>query len=269
MKNKKISQPACRQARQTNFQLPTNNSRPDSHLQRLQKVMAAAGIASRRKCENLILEGKVKVNGNVVNELGFKVNPPKDVIEVDGKVISFPEKVYLILNKPTGYLTSISDPFGRPTVMDLIKEEIRVFPVGRLDYDTEGLLVFTNDGELAHRLMHPGFKLKKTYVAGIKGCPDDKSLDKLRSGIELEDGITYPADVKLIKKGKKSSTVTITISEGRKRQVRRMFKAIGCDVVKLKRTNYGPLALKDLKLGEYYYLSNLEIESLKKAVNLK
>jgi len=240
-----------------------------SHLQRLQKVMAAAGIASRRKCENLILEGKVKVNGNVVNELGFKVRPAKDVIEVDGKVISFPEKVYLILNKPAGYLTTVSDSFNRPTVMDLIKEEIRVFPVGRLDYDTEGLLIFTNAGELAHRLMHPGFKLKKTYVAEVKGCPDDESLDRLRSGIKLEDGITYPAGVKLIKKGEKSSTVTITISEGRKRQVRRMFEAIGCDVVKLKRTKYGPLTLKGLKLGKYRHLSDLEIKSLMEAVDLK
>ncbi|HDP69569.1 MAG TPA: rRNA pseudouridine synthase [Actinobacteria bacterium] len=259
MKNKKTSQPVCQQAQQTNSRLSTN--------QRLQKVMAKAGIASRRKCEELILQGKVKVNGKIVKELGFKVDSLRDAIEVNGEILEFSEKIHLVLNKPSGYLTSSSDSFGRAMVMDLINEETRVFPVGRLDKDTEGLLFFTNDGELANRLMHPKFGFKKTYIAEVKGCPEKRSMDKLRKGIELDDGRTYPADVKLIKEGKEKSVIEITISEGRKRQIRRMFKAIGHDVIKLKRVKYGPLSLEGLKLGQCRRLTDLEIQSLLKAVN--
>ncbi len=245
------------------------NSRPDRYLQRLQKVMAEAGVASRRKCEKLIAEGKVRVNGEIISEPGFKVDSSKDTIEVEGQILTLPNKVYLLLNKPTGYLTSVSDPFERSTVMDLIKEDTRVFPVGRLDKDTEGLLVFTNDGELANRLMHPSFKFKKTYVAEVEGSPTQESLGRLRRGIQLDDGITYPAEVNFLKKRDKSSVIEISISEGRKRQVRRMFKSIGHDVIKLRRVNYGPLTLEGLKLSEYRYLTNMEVKSLKKAINLE
>ncbi|MDO8886104.1 pseudouridine synthase [Candidatus Oleimmundimicrobium sp.] len=255
--------------RKKSFQIPTNDSRIDRHLQRLQKVMAEAGVASRRKCEKLIAEGKVRVNGEIVKELGFKVNPSKDVIDIEGKILKIPEKIYLMLNKPVGYLTSVSDPFNRPTVMDLVKEKARVFPVGRLDKETEGLLIFTNNGELAHRLMHPSFKFKKTYVAEIDGYPTEESLTKLRKGVELDDGITYLAEVKLLKKRTKNSVIEISISEGRKRQVRRMFKAIGHNIIKLKRINYGPLSVEGLKLGEYRYLTDTEVKLLKKEINLE
>jgi len=233
-------------------------------MERLQKVLAQCGIASRRKCEKIILEGRVKVNGRVVTQLGTKVHE-HDRIEVDGKPITRKnERIYVLFNKPKGCITTVSDPFGRKTVMDYLKEfkEYRIFPVGRLDRDTEGLLLLTNDGRLSFALTHPSHQVYKTYLVEISGTPSKKQLEKLSRGIFLEDGRTLPAEVELIHGGRRA-LVKITIREGRKRQIRRMFKAIGFSVVNLKRIKFGPLVLKDLKPGEYRLLKDEEIQKLK------
>jgi 23S rRNA pseudouridine2605 synthase len=249
-----------------------SNKKPNDG-ERLQKVIAQAGIASRRHAEQMIIDGRVRVNGKKVVELGTKVNS-KDVITVDGQKINFPKKKYeyYILHKPTGYITSAKDPQGRKTVMDLMRGvKVRVYPVGRLDYDTSGLLVLTNDGELAHRLMHPSFGVDKTYQVEVQGVISSKALVQLQQGIELEDGKTAPAQVRVIsQKGQGTlQRLEITIHEGRNRQVRRMFEAVGFPVVNLKRLRFGPLQLDDeLKLGKYRNLTEKEIELLKKAVEL-
>ncbi|NLO89705.1 MAG: rRNA pseudouridine synthase [Clostridia bacterium] len=233
-------------------------------MERLQKVLAQCGIASRRKCEEIILEGRVKVNGRVVTQLGTKVHE-HDKIEVDGKpVVRRKEMIYVLFNKPKGCITTVSDPFGRKTVLDYLKEfkKYRIFPVGRLDQDTEGLLLLTNDGSLSFALTHPSHQVSKTYLVEISGTPSGEQLEKLRRGIFLEDGKTLPAKVELIRGGKRA-LVKITIREGKKRQIRRMFKALGFSVVNLKRIKFGPLVLKDLKPGEYRLLNDKEIKKLK------
>jgi len=239
--------------------------------ERLQKFMARAGVGSRRYCEELIKEGRVKVNGRVVTELGTKVDPDNDVVEVDGNPVRpKQEKLYIIINKPSGFITSVRDQYGRPTVIDLLGDvSSRVYPVGRLDFNTEGLLLLTNDGELAFRLTHPRYRVKKTYVAEVEGHPVDTSLDKLRKGIMLEDGVTAPADVKILKQTRSSTLVEITIHEGRKRQVRRMFETIGHKVIRLKRTTIDGIGLDKLPPGDFRHLSNKEIEMLFKTVRLK
>jgi len=234
-------------------------------MERLQKVMARRGVASRRRCEELISSGRVTVNGRVVSEMGIKVSP-EDVIAVDGRVLEAEREplVYLLMNKPKGYVTTVRDPQGRTTVMDLLPEvKYRVYPVGRLDYDTEGLLLLTNDGELSYALTHPSHGVDKTYQAVVWGIPSQESLDKLKKGIRLEDGWTAPAKVKLLKKGQQSE-IELVIHEGKKRQVRRMLKAVGHPVISLKRTSFGPLSLDKLAPGEYRYLTREEVESLKK-----
>ncbi len=240
-------------------------------MERLQKIMGRAGIASRRKCEQLIIEGRVRLNGEIVRELGVKADASHDMIEVNGKRLNFEEeKVYLILNKPTGCLTSVSDPFGRPTVIDLIgEEEARLFPVGRLDQDTEGLLLVTNDGEFAFRLTHPKYKVPKTYFAEVRGFPQTNIINCLKTGIILEEGLTAPAEVKVVERKEKSTVVEIIIREGRKRQIRRMFDKVGHPVIKLKRTALGPIKLKDLALGTYRLLAPFEVDMLKRATGLK
>jgi 23S rRNA pseudouridine2605 synthase len=237
-------------------------------MERLQKVLAAAGLGSRRKCEQLILAGRISVNGTVVTELGTKVNPQSDAIEIDGRPILSEKKVYVMFHKPKGVITSLSDPKGRQTVKDYltgIRE--RVFPVGRLDYDSEGLLLLTNDGELANRLMHPKFGVPKTYLATVRGVPDGRKLDRLAAGIRLEDGMTQPAEVEYedVSPDMKSAVIRITIHEGRNRQVRRMFEAIGHPVERLKRIGYGPLKLERLPRGKTRYLSAEEVEELKRS----
>ena len=235
-------------------------------MERLQKYLAHAGIGSRRKCEELIQNGLVKVNGNIVNTLGIKIDPTKDTIKVRDKVVLQKEdKVYILLNKPEGYVTTVKDTHGRLTVIDLIKDvNARLYPVGRLDYDTEGLLLLTNDGQLAYGLTHPKHKVLKVYEALVKGIPDHIDLEKLEKGIILEDGITAPANIKVLEVYEPNSLIEISIHEGRNRQVRRMFEAINHPVLKLKRTQMGPLSLNNIAKGKYRNLSKAEIENLKK-----
>ncbi|MBW2484316.1 MAG: rRNA pseudouridine synthase [Deltaproteobacteria bacterium] len=224
--------------------------------ERLQKILAQAGIASRRKAEELIREGKVRVDGMVVTEMGVRVDPATQKIECNGRpVFSLEKKVYILLHKPAGYLSTVRDPQGRPIVSDLlpnIKE--RIYPVGRLDLDTEGALLLTNDGELAQAVLHPSREVKKTYVAKIKGRPGSKKLAALSRGIELEGKKTWPAEITVLTSEKQTTTIQIIIHEGRKRQVRKMFEAVGHPVLQLKRIAYGQLALGELKPGKYRFL---------------
>lgn len=238
--------------------------------ERLQKYLAAAGVASRRASETLILEGRVTVNGKVIKELGTKVTPGKDKITVDGKPVKQEEKmVYLLMNKPTGYLTTVKDTHDRPTVMDLLTGvPYRVFPVGRLDFDTEGLLLLTNDGEFAYRMTHPKFKIKKTYLATVQGELTKERLQMLREGVELEDGKTAPAEVKIVRQEKHKTIVEITIHEGKNRQVRRMFKAVKNPVLELKRITVGTMNLKGVGVGEYRHLSAEEVRNLMQRLGL-
>lgn len=242
-------------------------------MERLQKIMAQAGIASRRKCEELILAGKVQVNGETVTALGTKADPDEDIITVNGKPIKNEKKVYVMLNKPKGVITSASDPEGRKIVSDYLKGiKERVYPIGRLDYDTEGLLLLTNDGEFANLLSHPKYHVPKTYLATVKGVPHGTELDKLRAGIMLEDGMTSPAEVeyKDVDPDNKQSVISITIHEGRNRQVRRMFEAISHPVIRLKRISFGDLLLQNLKRGVYRHLTPDEINTLRQmAVSAK
>jgi len=234
-------------------------------MERLQKVIAHAGVASRRKAEALILEGKVKVNGKVVKELGVKVSN-SDTVEVEGIPLEKEQPVYFLFYKPRGIISSVTDDKGRKTVTDFfpaIKE--RIYPVGRLDYDTSGLLLLTNDGEFANLLMHPRNEIEKEYIAKIKGIPLRENLKALEKGIQLEDGKTAPARVKVISVDKKkgSSIVQLTIHEGRNRQVRRMFEAIGHPVMKLRRERYAFLTLHGLKAGESRELTSHEVKQLR------
>ncbi|MEW6738665.1 MAG: pseudouridine synthase [Nitrospirota bacterium] len=232
--------------------------------QRIQKILAQMGIASRRKAEELIIEGRVTVNGKIAT-LGMKADPAKDHIKVDGRLLVKPEpKIYLVFNKPVGVVTSLSDPEGRPTIKDFLKGiKYRVFPVGRLDYDSEGLLLITNDGDFAHRILHPSKKIPKTYVIKVKGIVDEDAMERLRRGVRLEDGLTAPAKVKKVRLSESNSWVEITIYEGRKRQVRRMLEKVGYPVIKLRRITIGSLKLGDLKTGEMRRLTQEEVKKLK------
>ncbi|MED4925584.1 pseudouridine synthase [Anoxybacillus geothermalis] len=234
-------------------------------MERLQKVIARAGFASRRKAEEMILQGRVKVNGRVVTELGVKVGP-RDEVEVDGIPVEREEPVYYLLYKPRGVISSVKDDKGRKVVTDFFKDlDKRIYPVGRLDYDTSGLLLLTNDGDFANLLMHPRYEIEKVYVAKVKGIPTREQLKQLEQGVMLEDGMTAPAKVKLLSADRKKRTaiVEIRIHEGRNRQVRRMFEAIGCEVMKLKRERYAFLDLKGLRPGEYRELSPHEVKLLR------
>lgn len=235
-------------------------------MERLQKVLAQAGVASRRKCEEIITAGRVMVNDKVVTKLGTKVDPAEDVILVDGKPIRQEEKVYLLFHKPKGVITSVKDPGGRSVVLDYLKGiKERVFPVGRLDYDTEGLLLLTNDGDFANLLLHPKHEILKTYHATVKGIPHGDQLEKLRQGIQLEDGMTAPAEVDYfdVDPEKNKSIISITIHEGRNRQVRRMFEAIHCPVIRLRRVKFGFLTLHGVRRGTYRRLTKAEVKELK------
>ncbi len=234
-------------------------------MERLQKVIAHAGVASRRKAEQLILEGHVKVNGKVVKELGVKVTP-SDRVEVTGIPVEREHPVYFLLYKPRGVISSVADDKGRKVVTDYLQNiEQRIYPVGRLDFDTSGLILLTNDGEFANLLMHPKSEVEKVYVAKVKGIPSRESLRKLERGIQLEDGKTAPAKTKFISMDKKKQTaiIEITIHEGRNRQVRRMFEAIGHPVLKLKREKYGFLTLHGLKTGEARELTIHEVKQMR------
>ena len=234
-------------------------------MERVQKVIAQAGVTSRRKAEKLIVEGRVKVNGEVITELGVKVSP-KDRVEVDDVPIEKEAPVYYVLNKPTGVLSTVEDDRGRKTVIDLMPHvPERIFPVGRLDYDTSGVLLLTNDGDFSYKLTHPKYEVKKVYVARVEGNPERYKLRKLERGIELEDGKTAPAKVRKIRFNKKSgdAIIEITIHEGRNRQVRRMFDAIGHPVVKLTREQFGIIHVHGLNAGESRALSPHEGKQLR------
>lgn len=234
-------------------------------MERLQKVIAHAGIASRRKAEQLILEGKVTVNGKVVKELGTKVSP-NDKVEVAGVPVEREEPVYFVFYKPRGVISSVQDEKGRKVVTDYLPNiEQRVYPVGRLDYDTSGLIVLTNDGEFANLLMHPRNQIEKVYVAKTKGIPSKEKLMSLQRGIVLEDGKTAPAKVKMISADpkKESAIIEISVHEGRNRLVRRMFEAIGCPVMKLKRERYGSLTLAGLSAGNIRELTPHEVKQIR------
>lgn len=238
---------------------------------RLQKFLARAGAASRRGSEDLMTAGRVQVNGRVVTELGAKVDPATDRVEVDGVEVSVAdEPVYLALHKPAGTVTTMNDPQGRPTVAGLVpvSRHPGLFPVGRLDYDTTGLLLFTTDGELAHRLLHPRHKVEKTYLALVDGSPDACDVRSLGSGIQLDDGMTAPAKVRTVERRHGRSLMEISITEGRKRQVKRMFSAMSHPVLELHRTSFGPILLGQLPEGEWRALSAEEIAALRRATGM-
>lgn len=236
---------------------------PGTHTgERLQKVLARTGFGSRRVCENLIADGRVRVNGQVA-DLGRRVEVATDLVEVDRVPIGVQEGlVYYLLHKPRGVVTTASDPEGRPIVIDLVPSTPRVFPVGRLDTDTEGLLLLTNDGQLAHRLTHPSFGVEKEYLAEVEGTPPPAAVRRLREGVELDDGRTAPAKVALVP----PNGLRIVIHEGRNRQVRRMCEAVGHPVVRLVRTRVGVLVDRALGPGEWRPLETAEVRALEKAV---
>jgi pseudouridine synthase len=231
---------------------------------RLQKYLAQCGVASRRKCEGLILSGRIAVDGDPVIEMGRKIIPGRNRITVDGRAVQNREKpVYYLLNKPKGYVTTLSDPQGRPVVISLIKNaSARLFPVGRLDLDTEGALILTNDGKFAQRVQHPSNETRKTYEAEIRGQPHQATLATLEKGILLEGKITAPAKVSLLTRRKNSSLIRITIHEGRKRQVKKMFAQLGHPVLHLKRTAYGRLFLGNLPNGKYRQLDSRDLKKV-------
>ncbi len=233
-------------------------------LWRLQKILSAAGVCSRREAEEFISEGRVSVNGVVISELGAKADPEKDVVKVGGRVVRpRPEKLYLLMNKPRRCITSLKDPQGRKTVVDFLPRELkRVYPVGRLDYDTEGLLLLTSDGEFANAVMHPAGKVPKTYEVKLRGIMPDADIERLASGVRLEDGMTAPAVVRKMKLTETNSWLEITIHEGRYRQIRRMCEKLGHDVLKLKRTKVGPLDLKGVPIGRFRELTPGEVRAL-------
>mgnify|MGYP005844158499 FL=1 len=237
---------------------------------RLQKVIAQAGLASRRAAEELIRQGRVTVNGQVVRELGVRVDPEEDAILLDHKpVLAASRKVYLLFYKPRHCVTTLSDPQGRRKVIDFIPDlGVRLFPVGRLDYDAEGLLLLTNDGELAHRLQHPRFGVPKKYEVKVQGHPDEQALQMLRTGVTLEDGKTAPAEVVSGRRLPKACWLTLTLHQGWYRQIKRMCEAVGHPVLKIKRTAYGPLTLGELAVGSFRRLTRSEIEKLYQMVRL-
>ncbi len=241
--------------------------------ERLQKALARAGVASRRAAEQMIVAGRVRVNEKVVTELGTKIDPGKDDVRVDGRRIQVTspdkqEKVYFLLNKPAGFLTTTKDDRGRKTVMDLVigASQARIYPVGRLDFDAEGALLLTNDGELANLLTHPRYHVPKTYLAKVKGSPSEDKLDKLRRGIYLEDGPTKPAHIEVVEKAKVNTWVEITVTEGRNRLIKRMFWRIQHPVLKLVRTRFGALDTEKLRLGDYRELSKKEMQELRQFI---
>lgn len=245
---------------------------PQMPLERLQKIIAAAGVASRRKAEELITSGHVQVNGTTITELGSKADPETDHIRVNGKLLHGEQRhVYMLLNKPKGYVTTVKDPENRPTVMDLVRGvKGRVYPIGRLDYASEGLLLLTNDGELANRLMKAASHVSKTYLVKVAGTPTEEAIAKLRAGVSIVTDDhkrvrTAPAAVRIVKEAA-NPWYEITLIEGRNRQIRRMFEAVGHHVEKIKRVRYGPLTL-DIPPGEYRPLTPKEVQRLKSATS--
>lgn len=238
---------------------------------RLQKYLADAGVASRRASEKLIAEGRVSVNGDIIREMGVQVDEEYDVISVDGEIVkNSVKKEYIMLNKPVGFITTVSDDKDRPTVMELVSDiSARIYPVGRLDYDTEGLLLLTNDGDLTYRITHPKHDIAKTYVAEVTGDVSMDTITQLRRGVVIDGKKTNPAEVEIVGATQYGTKIEITIHEGRNRQVRKMFEALGCIVKRLKRTKEAGLNLGHLPLGKWRKLSESEINMLKKIEGAK
>ncbi len=235
---------------------------------RINKFIARSGIASRRKAEEYILAGRIKVNGSVMKELSYQVDEDRDIVEFDGQTISreAEKKVYILLNKPEGYITTAKEQFGRKSVMDLIPNvKERVYPVGRLDYETSGLLLMTNDGDLTYKLTHPSHEFNKTYIASVRGIPTAREISSFENGLEIENYITAKAEIKILKTSteKNYSVCKATIHEGHNRQVRKMFEAIGHPVMNLKRIALGEIHLNDLNPGEHRSLTEAELKYLK------
>ena len=233
--------------------------------ERLQKYLAECGIASRRKCEEYILQGKVQVNGKTITELGVKVNPEKDKITFEGKNVKQEErKVYILLNKPIGYVTTSDEQFGRDKVLDLVKVRERVVPVGRLDMYTSGALILTNDGDFVYKVTHPKHEITKTYTVTVKGIIKNEEVEQLRKGVKIDDYTTRPAKVKILKtdEEKDISRLEITIHEGKNRQVRRMCESVGRRVIALHRSKIGNIGVKDIELGKWRYLKDFEVKTL-------
>ena len=232
---------------------------------RLQKFLAEAGVASRRKSEELILNGKIKVNGKLITELGTKVNPEKDKIEYNNKIVQIEKrKVYILLNKPIGYVTTVKDQFQRDSVLDLVKVKERLVPVGRLDMYTSGALILTNDGDFVYKVTHPKHEINKTYTVTLKGIIEKTKVDELRKGIDIGGYITKPAKVKILKtdEEKNISRLEILIHEGKNRQVRKMCEAIGYKVLALHRSKIADIGVKDIELGKWRYLSKNEVNKI-------
>lgn len=233
--------------------------------ERLQKYLAECGIASRRKCEEYIIQGKVQVNGKTITELGVKVNPEKDKITFEGKNVKQEErKVYILLNKPIGYVTTSDEQFGRDKVLDLVKVRERVVPVGRLDMYTSGALILTNDGDFVYKVTHPKHEIIKTYTVTVKGIIKNEEVEQLRKGVKIDDYTTRPAKVKILKtdEEKDISRLEITIHEGKNRQVRRMCESVGRRVIALHRSKIGNIGVKDIELGKWRYLKDFEVKTL-------
>ena len=234
---------------------------------RLQKYMADCGIASRRKSEELIKQGKVTVNGKVIKELGTKINPNIDIIEYDGtKMIFEKDYVYVLLNKPIGYVTTVKDQFNRDSVLDLIKSDKRLVPVGRLDMYTSGALILTNDGEFVYKVTHPKHEIEKTYTVTLKGIITNEAVENLKNGVKIEDYVTKPAKLKILKtdEEKNISRLEITIHEGKNRQVRKMCETVGYKVLALHRSKIAGIGVKDIELGKWRYLKDYEVEKILK-----
>lgn len=233
---------------------------------RLQKYIAMSGVASRRAAETMIQEGRVSVNGKKITEQGVKIEIGNDSVSVDGKVIkNSTKKYYIMLNKPVGFVSTVKDQFDRPTVVDLVQEDLgdeRIFPVGRLDYETEGMLFLTNDGDFTYKVTHPKFHMEKTYIAVVKGGMTISGINKLRKGVYIDDFKTSPAQAEILDAIEGRTFVKITIHEGKNRQVRKMFEAIGCTIIGLQRTKIGTIELGNLPLGRWRHLTSHEINYL-------
>jgi pseudouridine synthase len=250
-------------------QYAVRNTQYPAMKERLQKTLAHAGVASRRKSEEIIRQGRVAVNGQVVTELGTKVDPERDTITFDGRRIDVAgEYTYIVLHKPAGVITTADDPWGRPSVLDLVDVDTRVYPVGRLDADSEGLVLLTNDGQLTHQLTHPSFEHEKEYHVLVAGRPSKVALERLRTGVRLEDGITAPALVDVLRREEKGTWLRMVLHEGRKRQIRRMADAVGHPVKRLIRVRIGSTRLGNLPPGEWRHLSRREVAQLREATGV-
>lgn len=236
--------------------------------ERLQKIMARAGLASRRKAEELIQQGRVLINGQVVTRLGTKADPAEDIIEVNGRPVEQAEnKVYILLNKPHGYITSRYDPEGRPTVLTLLSDITeRIFPVGRLDYDTEGLLILTNDGQFAQTLQHPRHQVERKYLVKVKSMPTQKTLSRIKEGVHIDGEKTIGTKVKIIGKMQRNTWLEIVLTEGKYRHIKKIFEAVGHRTLRIKRISFGPIHLGKLPQGSYRFLTKRELDSVKKLI---